>query len=189
MAPATATAPCVSVTRSTLGLLASRAQKHLHLDCDRRSKSKPPPAGAQIGEGVVELLHQLPLSLNSRARAHALPRATTTVDGLNVPDRLLALADEVIEEFAATSVRATGWRIICARSGSGPRWWWGCAWSAHWRCWWACRHPHTAPSASGWLAVWWRRGPRFRMRRCCGRGRECQQFSHSSPLGRGWFSL
>ena len=113
-----------------------------------------------IEQVVVELLHQLPLSLDSRARAHALPRATTTVDGLNVPDRLLALADEVIEEFAATSVRATGWRIICARSGSGPRWWWGCAWSAHWRCWWACRHPHTAPSASGWLAVWWRRGRR-----------------------------
>ena len=50
VATATATAPCVSVTRSTLWPLASRAQKHLHLDCDRRSKSKPPPAGAQIGD-------------------------------------------------------------------------------------------------------------------------------------------
>ena len=29
----------------------------------------------------------------------------------------------------------TSWRIICARSGSAPRWWWGCAWSARWRCW------------------------------------------------------
>ena len=30
------------------------------------------------------------------------------------------------------------WRITCARSGSGPRWWWGCASSARWRCWWVC---------------------------------------------------
>ena len=39
----------------------------------------------------------------------------------------------------ASSMRArASWRIICARSGSGPRWWWGCASSARWRCWWGC---------------------------------------------------
>ena len=27
----------------------------------------------------------------------------------------------------------TGWRIICAGVGLGPRWWWGCAWSARLR--------------------------------------------------------
>ena len=43
VATATATAPCVSVTRSTLWPLASRAQKHLHLDCDRRSKRLEAP--------------------------------------------------------------------------------------------------------------------------------------------------
>ena len=37
----------------------------------------------------------------------------------------------------ASSMRVrAGWRITCARSGSGPRWWWGCASSARWRCWW-----------------------------------------------------
>ena len=39
----------------------------------------------------------------------------------------------------ASSMRArTSWRIICARSGSAPRWWWGCASSARWRCWSGC---------------------------------------------------
>ena len=32
----------------------------------------------------------------------------------------------------------TSWRIICARSASAPRWWWGCASSARWRCWSGC---------------------------------------------------
>ena len=31
-----------------------------------------------------------------------------------------------------------GWRIICAGSGSAPKWWWGCAWSARWRWWLGC---------------------------------------------------
>ena len=33
----------------------------------------------------------------------------------------------------ASSMRArAGWRITCAVSGSGPRWWWGCTSSARW---------------------------------------------------------
>ena len=35
----------------------------------------------------------------------------------------------------ASSMRArASWRIICARSASAPRWWWGFAWSARRRC-------------------------------------------------------
>ncbi len=42
-------------------------------------------------------------------------------------------------ELRASSMRApTSWRIICAGSGSGPRWWSGCASSARWRWWSGC---------------------------------------------------
>ena len=32
--------------------------------------------------------------------------------------------------YGELDARSTGWRITCARSGSGPRLWWGCASSA-----------------------------------------------------------
>jgi hypothetical protein len=40
------------------------------------------------------------------------------------------------EPGARKSHHRASWRIICARSGSGPRWWWDCTSSARWRCWW-----------------------------------------------------
>ena len=73
----------------------------------------------------------------------------------------------------------TGWRIICAGSGSGPRRWWGSAWSARWRWWWGCS-ASSRPAApicrstrtirpSGWRSCW-----RMPARRCwCTRARRC----------------
>ena len=84
VATATATAPCVSVTRSTLWPLASRAQKHLHLDCDRRSKSKPPPAGAQIGDragGSRVAPSAAALSKLARARTRITARGSYHLGG------------------------------------------------------------------------------------------------------------
>ena len=73
----------------------------------------------------------------------------------------------------------TSWRIICARSGSGPRRWWGCASSARWRCWsWRCS-ASSRPAApicrsirttrrSGWPSCW-----RMPARRCCSPAPRC----------------
>ena len=36
--------------------------------------------------------------------------------------------------MSSIRIRAN-WRIICARLGLAPRWWWGCASSARWRWW------------------------------------------------------
>ena len=71
-------------------------------------------------------------------------------------------------ELRASSMRApTGWRIICAGSASGPRWWSGSASSARPR-WWSgcsassrpaapiCRWTRTI-RASGWPSCWRRR--------------------------------
>ena len=79
----------------------------------------------------------------------------------------------------ASSMRArASWRITCAGSGSGPRWWWGCASSARWRCWWGCS-ASSRPGApicrsirtirrSGWRSCW-----RMPARRCCSPARRC----------------
>ncbi len=70
------------------------------------------------------------------------------------------------------------WRITCARWVSVPRWWWGCAWSARWRCWSGssassrragpiCRSiPPTRPSGSPSCSL-------MHARRCCSPTRAC----------------
>ena len=72
----------------------------------------------------------------------------------------------------------TSWRIICARSGLAPRWWWGCASSARWRCWSGCS-ASSRPAApicrstrttrpSGSPSCW-----QMPARRCWSRSRRC----------------
>ena len=72
----------------------------------------------------------------------------------------------------------TSWRITCARSASGPRWWWGCASSARSRC------SSRSSASSRPAAPTCRSTPTIRpsaspscwttpARRCCSRTRHC----------------
>ena len=109
--------------------------------------------------------------------ARAVPSATLpelfAAQVAKTPDcsRRRVRGSEVSPMRSSMRARAS-WRIICARSASVPRWWWGCAWSARWRCSSAssassrpaapiCRSTRTIrPSASP--SCW-----RMRARRCC----------------------
>ena len=75
--------------------------------------------------------------------AQALPSATLpelfAAQAARSPDAIAVVFGGRAASAMASSMRApTSWRIICAASGSAPRWWWGCAWSARPRWWSGC---------------------------------------------------
>ena len=70
---------------------------------------------------------------NATARALPLghPAAAVCGAGGTQPRRRRRWCATPVRSATASSNRAPiSWRITCARSGSVPRWWWGCAWSA-----------------------------------------------------------
>ena len=75
--------------------------------------------------------------------AHPVPDATLpelfAAQAARTPDVIAVVFEDTDADLRASSMRApTSWRIICAASGSAPRWWSGCASSARSRWWSGC---------------------------------------------------